>query len=364
MIGIYIHIPFCAKKCPYCDFYSEGYSKDKAIAYANAVIRNLEYYSQYNVQADTLYFGGGTPSLMPVETIRDIISTAKRYYSMPSNSEITLEANPKTLNAHKLESLRSFGVNRLSIGVQSCVDSELKYLGRYHTFKDCQNIVNTARSCGFENISCDLMVGTPSQTMDTLKYSCEKLSSLDIQHISSYMLKVEDNTPYSKDSSILSKLPTDDIVSDMYLQTIEIFESFGFKQYEISNFAKYGFESKHNLKYWQCVDYLGIGSGSHSCFGGKRFCVPSDRESFILDDHQTTQLTDSNPYTFEEVAMLSLRLTTGLDTKKYPQYAQKVLSKATPLERCGYLTIQDGVVSLTKKGFLVSNSIIETLALE
>jgi oxygen-independent coproporphyrinogen-3 oxidase len=177
------------------------------------------------------------------------------------------------------------------------------------------------------------------------------------------MLKVEDGTPYSLDSSILSHLPDDDLVCDMYLKSVEMFESYGYMQYEVSNFAKLGFESRHNLKYWQCVDYLGIGASSHSCFEGKRFLVPNDRDKFILDEHQTTVLTESTPYTFEEVGMLALRLTSGLDTKLYPQYAEKVLKRAKPLETCGYLTIRDGVVSLTPRGFLVSNSIIEELVL-
>lgn len=363
MIGIYIHVPFCATKCPYCDFYSGKYSKDKIISYGDAVVRNLEYYSKYKVQADTIYFGGGTPSLMEVSSIDKIIQTARKCFDMPKNAEITLETNPRTLNANKMESLINCGVNRLSIGVQSCVDTELKTLGRNHTFNDCKNMVATAHKVGFENISCDLMIGTSYQTMDTLKYSCENISKLDIKHISSYMLKVEENTPYSSNNDILSNLPSEDIVSDMYLKSVEIFKSFGYNQYEISNFAKSGFESKHNLKYWQCVDYLGIGSGSHSCFDGKRFYVPKDRDNFILEEHQKTVITEENPYTFEEVGMLALRLSSGLDTKLYPKYASEVLKKAYPLERYGYLTIHNDIISLTPKGFLVSNSIIETLIL-
>ncbi len=362
VLGIYIHVPFCAKKCPYCDFYSEGYSKDKIIAYGKAVVRNLEYYSQYGYSADTLYFGGGTPSLMDENSLKEIIDSAKSLYHMPKDSEITLEANPRTLNVKKLETLQKIGVNRLSIGVQSCVDSELKTLGRNHTFQDCKELVQSAHSVGFENLSCDLMVGTPNQTLDTLKYSCETLAQLDITHISSYMLKVEENTPFNT-NAILDTLPNDDLVSDMYLNSIEIFKSYGFKQYEISNFAKAGFESHHNLKYWQCVDYIGIGSASHSCFNGKRFCVPPNRDSFITSERQTVEITEENPYTFEEVGMLSLRLSTGLDLSKFPNVKDEVLRRAKPLERLGYLNIHGDRVALTPKGFLVSNTIIETLVL-
>lgn len=362
MLGLYVHIPFCARKCPYCDFYSDSYSKDKTIQYSEAVVRNLRYYSKYGVQADTLYFGGGTPSLMDTISIGNIINTARELYNMPINSEITLETNPRTLNTKKLETLRKLGVNRLSIGVQSCVDSELKTLGRNHTFKDCQVLIENAHQVGFENVSCDLMIGIPNQTMDTLRYSCETLSQLNIKHISSYMLKIEENTPFN-DSSVISTLPNDDLVSDMYLKSVEIFKSYGFNQYEISNFAKVGFESKHNLKYWQCIDYLGIGSASHSCFNGKRFCVSANRDEFIRLEHQKVQITEENPYTFEEIGMLSLRLSTGLDLSKFPTLKDRVLRKAIPLERLGYLTIHEDNVSLTPIGFLVSNSIIETLIL-
>lgn len=363
MIGIYIHVPFCARKCPYCDFYSESYSKDKILSYGKAIVRNLEYYSRYNVQADTLYFGGGTPSLMDTTSIEETIKTARKLYNMPTDSEITLEVNPRTLSIGKLETLRKIGVNRLSIGVQSCVDSELKTLGRNHTFKDCQNLVDNAHQVGFENISCDLMVGTPLQTMDTLEYSCETLSQLDIKHISSYMLKIEENTPFN-DKSILEKLPNDDVVSEMYLKSVEIFKNYGFNQYEISNFAKTGFESRHNLKYWQCVDYLGIGSASHSCFDGKRFYVPPDRDDFITREHQNIEVTEENPYSFEEIGMLSLRLTTGLDLSRFPTVKDVILKKATPLEKMGYLTINKDNISLTPKGFLVSNTIIGNLILD
>lgn len=364
MIGIYIHIPFCAKRCPYCDFYSGSYSKDKVERYGKAILRNLEYYSKYDVQADTLYFGGGTPSLMEVSSIAEVIQTARECFNMPMDSEITLEANPKTLNLYRLERLRKAGVNRLSIGVQSCIGSELITLGRYHTFKDCKAIVDDAHISGFENVSCDLMVGIPNQTMDSLKYSCETLSQLDIKHISSYMLKVEEGTPYSKDSSILSSLPDDDLVSDMYLKSVEIFKTYGFNQYEISNFAKVGFESRHNLKYWQCVDYLGIGSGAHSCFNGKRFSVPCDRDRFTSEERQSVNVIEENPYTFEEVGMLSLRLSTGFNTSRYPQRKKSILDRAYPLQRLGYLTVKDDVITLTPKGFLVSNAIIGMLTLE
>jgi len=362
-LGLYIHVPFCATKCPYCDFYSGSYSKELAISYGKAIVRNLEYYSRYNIKADTLYFGGGTPSLMPEDVIGEVIQSTKDYFGISESSEITLEANPRTLNAKKLETLRNIGVNRLSIGVQSCVDSELTLLGRNHTFKDCKSIVDISRKCGFENISCDLMIGTATQTMDSLKYSAETLAQLDIQHISSYMLKVEDNTPYSKNQDILSKLPDNDMVAEMYLKSIETFKSYGFYQYEISNFAKVGYESKHNLKYWQCMDYLGIGSASHSCFNGKRFCVSADRDKFVSMEHQEVEVTEENPYTFEEVAMLSLRLCSGLDMSKYPQEKDRVLNKAKPLEKFGYLTINNDIISLTPNGFLISNSIIEKLIL-
>lgn len=268
-LGIYIHIPYCAKKCPYCDFFSERYNKNSIMQYTDAVLRNLEYYSRRRI-ADTIYFGGGTPSLMPAECIERIINSVRRNFILSENSEITLEVNPNTVNADKLSDLYNAGVNRLSVGVQSLVESELKMLGRTHTAERAVETVINAEKAGFKNISCDMIIGVPNQTSESIKYTIQKLSELPVTHISSYILKIENGTPFDN-PDFISLMPDDDTVSDMYLLMVDELEKHEFMQYEVSNFAKKGFESRHNTKYWKCIDYLGIGASAHSCFEGKRF---------------------------------------------------------------------------------------------
>lgn len=354
-LGIYIHIPYCAKKCPYCDFFSERYNKNSIMQYTDAVLRNLEYYSRRRI-ADTIYFGGGTPSLMPAECIEKIINSVRRNFILSENSEITLEVNPNTVNADKLSDLYNAGVNRLSVGVQSLVESELKMLGRTHTAERAVETVINAEKAGFKNISCDMIIGVPNQTSENIKYTIQKLSELPVTHISSYILKIENGTPFDN-PDFISLMPDDDTVSDMYLLMVDELEKHEFMQYEVSNFAKKGFESRHNTKYWKCIDYLGIGASAHSCFEGKRFFVPPDIEKFNNSPFQDISVTDENPCGFKEYAMLRLRLKEGLDISQHPE----IISKTSELLKAGYINFDGKKISLTAKGYLMSNSVIEYL---
>lgn len=354
-LGIYIHIPYCAKKCPYCDFFSERYNKNSIMQYTDAVLRNLEYYSRRRI-ADTIYFGGGTPSLMPAECIEKIINSVKRNFILNENSEITLEVNPNTVNADKLSDLYNAGVNRLSVGVQSLVKSELKMLGRTHTAERAVETVINAEKAGFKNISCDMIIGVPNQTSESIKYTIQKLSELPVTHISSYILKIENGTPFDN-PDFISLMPDDDTVSDMYLFMVDELEKHEFMQYEVSNFAKKGFESRHNTKYWKCIDYLGIGASAHSCFEGKRFFVPPDIEKFNNSPFQDILVTDENPCGFKEYAMLRLRLKEGLDISQHSE----IISKTPELLKAGYINFDGKKISLTAKGYLMSNSVIEYL---
>jgi len=354
-LGIYIHIPYCAKKCPYCDFFSESYNKKSVMEYTEAVIRNLKYYSGNRI-VDTIYFGGGTPSLMPAECISEIIRTVRENFIMSENPEITLEANPNTINENKLSELNIAGLNRLSIGVQSLADSELKTLGRTHTAEKALSAITDAYKAGFRNISCDMIIGIPEQTSESIAYTIKKLSELPVNHISSYILKIEENTAFNN-PDFISRMPDDDTVSDMYLFMVSELEKNNFIQYEISNFAKTGFQSRHNNKYWKCQDYLGIGTSAHSCFEGKRFAVPPDIKRFIENPVQDIYITDENPCGFQEYAMLRLRLREGLDVSGYPE----IISKTPELIKSGYINFDGKKISLTSKGFLMSNSVIEYL---
>lgn len=359
-LGIYIHVPFCGKKCNYCNFYSVGYSGNTAKLYSDAVKRNISFYSDKNTIVDTIYFGGGTPTLLSSVQIGDFIKEIRNNFILSDFPEITIEANPNTLTLQKLSELRQAGINRLSIGVQSMNNDELKLLGRTHTAERAIKAINDAVSTGFDNISCDLIIAIPNQTEKSLRNSINMLTSLPIQHISAYILKVEENTPFDC-KEIRNILPDDDTVADMYMIMVESLKQKGFFQYEVSNFAKPKFESRHNCRYWKCLDYIGIGSSAHSCYNGKRFAVPDDLHEFIDSPVQPVKITDNSPCRFEEFAMLRLRLAEGLNLCDVEPHRNSIIKKIPPLLQAGYINYKDDNISLTAKGFLMSNSVIEYL---
>ena len=355
-LGIYIHVPFCGKKCSYCDFYSVSYSRDAVNAYVEAVMRNLRHYSDLSRITDTVYFGGGTPSLLSTTHISDILSELRNNFDLSPNAEITLEANPNTLTPQKLAELRKIGINRLSIGVQSLIDRELSFLGRTHSAERAVKAVIDAHAAGFENISCDLMIGIPKQTSESLERSIDGLSELPIKHISAYILKIEENTSFDCEE-IRRLLPDEDEAANLYLNMVRLLEKKGFEQYEVSTFAKNGYESRHNCRYWKCLDYIGIGPSAHSCCG-KRFAAERDLSSFIGNDVQPTFITDDAPCGFEERSMLRLRLKEGLNVMQTGSHRKNIEKKIPGLINAGYAEFDGKFLSLTPKGFLVSNSVI------
>lgn len=358
--GIYIHVPFCGKKCSYCDFYSVCYNKKQTEMYADAVIRNIQHYADKNITADTVYFGGGTPTLLTSEHISAFINEIKKSFNLSSDAEITIEANPNTLTPEKLSEIHEAGINRLSVGVQSMNNKELEFLGRTHTAERAEKAVLDAKNAGFDNISCDLMIALPNQSAESLRNSIDVLTNLPIQHISAYILKIENNTPFDC-NEIKNIMPDEDITADLYLSMTELLKQKNFIQYEVSNFAKSGFESRHNCRYWKCLDYLGIGPSAHSCHKGKRFAVKADLQEFINSSVQTAEITDSNPCGFEEYAMLRLRLSEGLNLSDIESHKNRLIKKIPPLVKAGYVDFNGENISLTEKGFLMSNSVIEYL---
>lgn len=362
-LGLYFHVPFCGKKCRYCGFYSIPYNKNSADGFVDAVLRNLEFYGDRSRITDTVYFGGGTPSLLSAEQIGSILGSVCKNFDLSVDAEITLEANPNTLTPQRLAELRNAGINRLSIGIQSFNDDELQFLGRAHSAERAKKSVLDAHSAGFDNISCDLMLGIPMQTRDSLSTSVKELSELPVTHVSSYILKVEEGTPFAG-SGVEELLPDEDETAELYLDSVRLLEECGFRQYEVSNFARSGFESRHNSRYWKCLDYIGIGPSAHSCNGGIRFAVESDIDRFIASDIQPTCITDDAPLSFEERAMLRLRLKEGLDLNECGQRRSSVEAKLPPLIREGYIQMDGERISLTPKGFLVSNSVISCLIFE
>lgn len=347
MLGLYMHVPFCRKKCPYCDFYSVGFREELAAEYADAVLRNIRHYGGCY---DTVYFGGGTPILF-ARHIPRILAEVHRTVS----AEVTVECNPLEMDRETLTALFSSGVNRLSVGVQSAVNTELRALGRTHTFEQARQAILTAREVGFYDISADIMLGIPGQDRSSLTYTIGKLCELPITHVSAYLLKIEPNTVFYKNPPAL---PNDDDTAALYLAAVHRLEALGFKQYEISNFAKGGMTSSHNLKYWRREEYLGIGPAAHSFYNGRRFAVKRDLREFIASEHQIEEITDDAPDELEERIMLGLRLTEGI-----PKELWERVKSALPLIPEKYYRIENDRLSLTPEGFLVSNEIISTLLL-
>lgn len=332
----------------------------QAELYCNAVLRNIRHYADKNTTVDTVYFGGGTPTLLTPEQIKNLINEIKNCFNLTENAEITIEANPNTLSPERLQKLRESGINRLSIGVQSMNNDELKFLGRTHTAERAEKAVLDAKNAGFDNISCDLMIALPEQSAEKLENSINILTALPIRHISAYILKIEENTPFNC-PEIKNIMPNDDKTADLYCTMVKLLKQKGFAQYEVSNFAESGFESRHNCRYWKCLDYLGIGPASHSCYKGVRFAVKPDLQQFINSIVQPVEITDDSPCGFEEFAMLRLRLAEGLNLTDVEPHRNDIVKKITPLIKAGYVNFDGENISLTETGFLMSNSVIEYL---
>lgn len=365
-VALYFHTPFCGKKCPYCDFYSVPYRKSQAAAYTEAVLRNLEwYYTRYGpLEIDTVYMGGGTPALLAGEYWQRILQTVSTLFKVDPRAEITIEANPDSVTEKKLRFLREIGFNRISIGVQSFSNEVLQGLGRRHTAEQAEQAVWLADAAGFREISIDLMLGVPEQTPEILGATLAAASWLPVTHISAYLLKIEEGTPFHR-KEIFDRLPDEEITAQMYLNTVSIMGRMGFFQYEISNFARPGHESRHNLHYWRCEEYIGIGPDAHSFFDGKRYAAPPDVELFIQGKTQQETVTEENPCGFEEWMMLRLRLAEGVDLRecaaRYGVDYGPILEKAFQLEKQELLCVRDFHIHLTPKGCLVSNSVIGEL---
>ena len=367
-LGLYIHIPFCKAKCAYCDFYSLAHSEEKMDAYMAALLRHLEEVAPRaaGMQVDTVYFGGGTPSYLGAARLCRILQTVLRRYGVARDAEITLEANPDSAGDWKeLRKLRRAGLNRLSLGVQSTDDALLRRIGRVHTYEQVQQAVMAARKAKFTNLSLDLIYGLPGQTMEDWQRTLADAVALGPEHLSCYGLKLEEGTPLWQQRQTLT-LPDDDAQADMYLYTVAALGEMGYEQYEISNFAKSGKESRHNLKYWRMEEYAGFGPGAHSDFGGVRYGYVRDIDSYIAGRLVLSESeTDSTLARDYEYVMLSLRTAAGIDRqtfeKRYRQRFQPMEALFEQYEKAGLASRTEGGWRLTPKGFLVSNSIIAAL---
>ena len=338
--GLYFHIPFCKSKCPYCDFYSVKYDEELAIRYTDEIIQIMK---QYQGSFDTVYFGGGTPSVISAELIGKILNEARRQFYIAPDSEITIECNPSKDLSEDFEKYAEYGINRISLGMQSARNEERFALGRSAGRVQVEKAIADARRAGIENISLDLMLGTPKQTLDTLDESLDFINSTGVPHISADMLKSEQGTKFFEMREKLI-LPNEDETCEMYLKVVDSLSAMGLKQYEISNFAKSGYESRHNLKYWNLVDYLGIGKSAHSFWQGERFYY----------DRDLKKISDGTGGGRDEKIMLGLRLNKGIEKSLIDvDYSELV--------RAGLLVDGNERISLTPKGMLVSNYVINYL---
>ncbi len=373
-LGLYMHFPFCKNKCAYCDFYSVvGY--DNISKYTDALMLQCEDYavSCEPYAIDTVFLGGGTPTIVPEKNMLDLIDCIYENFHVTEDAEVTMEANPATVNLSQLKKYFKAGINRLSIGVQSACDNELKALSRIHSYEEFEKTYKTARKAGFKNINLDIMYGIPEQTLESFKESLEKIVALSPEHISLYNLKIEDSTPFGAIRDSLP-LPDEDVEFEMYEYAIDYLTRHGYEQYEISNFAKPGYECKHNLKYWTCQEYLGLGTAAHSYFRNTRFSFIKDIDSFVAaieDTENSSVITDEN-YTISpservgEYIMLALRLKSGINTAEFnrifdmdfdlmyedllPAYVEN-----------GFMDKTETGYAFTSKGMYVSNYILSSM---
>ena len=362
--SIYIHIPFCKRKCNYCAFISFTNIENYEEKYINALCKELEEYKTSN-KIETIYLGGGTPNILSIKSLEKIFSTINNNYKLSSNVEITMEINPALSNSSYLKELKNLGINRLSVGVQSFDDKILKILNRIHTSKETIKTLEIIKKAGFTNYSIDLMYGIFTQKLSDIKKELKIIKSLDLKHVSTYGLKIEENTPFEKFDK--TNLPQEEECADMYTLISEELEKQGFIHYEISNYAKQGFESKHNLVYWKNKEYFGFGSSAHGYLNKIRYKNSSNLEKYIENPLQK-EITNINKTQdiYEETVFLGLRLKQGIDLNeiknkfgidlkaKKKQIIQNLIAN-------DYASMENENLSLTTKGFLISNYIIGEL---
>ena len=374
-LGIYIHIPFCRSKCQYCDFYSLTTKDDKILdSYIDALTAHIKEAGALapNYKVDTIYFGGGTPSFFGADGMATLLTAIRRHFDVVSDAEITFEANPDSVSPKLLRRLRAEGFNRVSLGIQTDNDEVLQKLGRPHNYAQAVTAVERIRKAGFRNLSLDLMYGLPGQTLESWEKTLRNVMTLNPDHISCYGLKVEERTPLYQYKD-LCHLPDDDTQADMYLSAVDILRSRGYRQYEISNFAKKGLISQHNMKYWMGGEYLGFGPDASSDFGGKRFSFVRDLFGYIDGIKTGGQvLADMQEIPHRERAgeflMTRLRTTVGILGEDYEKrFLLPFAPLETALERFAQQRLavktSEGSWHLTPEGFLVSNSILSDLLL-
>ena len=373
-LGLYVHIPFCVQKCKYCDFLSAPADDATKKRYVDALCKEIEGYKQLTKEyrLATIYFGGGTPSVLDVSFIEQILDAVKKsFFADMAAAEVTLEVNPGTASLEKLKRYKELGINRLSIGVQSSKEDELKLLGRIHSFEEAKQTVLWAREAGFANLSLDLMSALPGQSLENYKENVEAILALNPEHISSYSLIVEEGTPfynqYAEGMPKESELPDEETDRAMYAYTKERLAQAGYHRYEISNYAKQGYESRHNSSYWIGTEYLGIGLGASSLFTNARYHNETDLTRYLEDieagDDVRREIERLVPEEqMEEFMILGLRMMRGISRAEFQKRFGKPIetvygSALKKLKRQGLLVLEGDTIALTDSGIDVSNQV-------
>ena len=371
-LGIYIHIPFCRSKCDYCDFYSLTGQDGRMDDYQKALLAHIKETAPQarGWQVDTVYFGGGTPSYYGEKRLRELLRLIGKRFDLAKDAEITVECNPDSVELKMLQALRRAGVNRLSLGVQSACDRELLSLHRPHSFQQAVQAMALARKAKFQNVSLDLIYGLPGQDLAGWQDTVEQVLALKPEHLSCYGLKVEEGTPLDYRVSRGEQLPDDDAQADMYLWMVERLAQEGLLQYEVSNFARSGHQSRHNLKYWMGRPYIGFGPGAHSDFGGRRYSFVRDLEAYISGVLEGGAVIDSSDLIparerGSEYLMLRLRTTRGIEEWEYRREFfldfDPIEQKLEEYEQQGWAERCDRRWHLTPQGLLLSNQLIGDL---
>ena len=363
---IYIHIPFCIRKCDYCDFLSGPSGPKEQADYVQALLREIQAVEEGEGRSvSSIFIGGGTPSVLDERLLGDILKEIRNRFKMEEDAEITIEVNPGTANIGKLQAYREMGINRLSIGLQSPQDRELKILGRIHNYEQFLETYQEARTVGFDNINIDLMSAIPDQTYEGWVKNLRTVAELEPEHISAYSLIVEEGTPFAARKL---NLPDEDTEYNMYEATAQILKEYGFEQYEISNYARKGRKCRHNVGYWTRQDYLGFGLGASSLYGKERFANTADMKKYLENSRNPEKIREKEPSLTREDEMaefmfLGLRMTKGISKADFQRcfgctiesvYGE-VLEKYESME---LLLEKDGRIFLSREGIHVSNSIM------
>lgn len=370
-LGIYIHIPFCARKCAYCDFYSIA-SDESAGDYVRALIEQIKSFKKRakNYSVDSIYIGGGTPSVIEAEYITEILDTVRETFKVENDAEITIEANPGTVDGTKLSTYHEAGINRISFGLQSADNEELKVLSRIHTWEEFENSFLLARLEGFENINVDIMYALPSQTRERLSETLRSVINLNPEHISFYGLKIEENTPFANNPQISAALPDEETQYNMYMESSKTLEENGYLQYEISNFAKEGKICRHNLRYWKCGSYLGFGVAAASFFEDDLYSYVKNINAFIENPLDEALIESEKHLSQNEIAtqfiMLGFRLAKGVESGEYALRFGRKLDhdygeKLKPFIEKKLAVKTSAGFNLTRRGMLVSNYILSDI---